>query len=38
MGFTAADHAFMSRALQLAGRGLYTTTPNPRVGDRKSVV
>ena len=22
----------MSRALELAGRGLYTTTPNPRVG------
>jgi diaminohydroxyphosphoribosylaminopyrimidine deaminase/5-amino-6-(5-phosphoribosylamino)uracil reductase len=32
MGFTAADHAFMSRALQLAAHGLYTTTPNPRVG------
>jgi diaminohydroxyphosphoribosylaminopyrimidine deaminase/5-amino-6-(5-phosphoribosylamino)uracil reductase len=30
--FTATDHAFMSRALQLAQRGLYTTTPNPRVG------
>ncbi len=30
--FTAADHAFMARALQLAQRGLYTTTPNPRVG------
>lgn len=30
--FTSADHAFMSRALQLAQRGLYTTTPNPRVG------
>ena len=24
--------AFMARALQLAERGLYTTTPNPRVG------
>ena len=23
---------FMARALQLAERGLYTTTPNPRVG------
>lgn len=32
MSFTAADHVFMSRALQLAERGLYTTTPNPRVG------
>jgi diaminohydroxyphosphoribosylaminopyrimidine deaminase / 5-amino-6-(5-phosphoribosylamino)uracil reductase len=29
---TAADHEFMGRALELAGRGLYTTTPNPRVG------
>jgi len=27
-----ADREFMARALQLAGRGLYTTTPNPRVG------
>jgi len=32
MSFTAADHAFMARALQLAQRGLYGTTPNPRVG------
>ncbi len=32
MGFTTADHQFMSHALQLAARGLYTTTPNPRVG------
>jgi diaminohydroxyphosphoribosylaminopyrimidine deaminase / 5-amino-6-(5-phosphoribosylamino)uracil reductase len=30
--FTSADHAFMARALRLAQRGLYTTTPNPRVG------
>jgi len=29
---TAADHEFMRQALELAGRGLYTTTPNPRVG------
>jgi diaminohydroxyphosphoribosylaminopyrimidine deaminase / 5-amino-6-(5-phosphoribosylamino)uracil reductase len=29
---TAADRAFMARALELAARGLYTTTPNPRVG------
>ena len=28
----AADREFMARALQLAERGLYTTTPNPRVG------
>ncbi len=32
MSFSAADHGFMARALQLAERGLYTTTPNPRVG------
>jgi diaminohydroxyphosphoribosylaminopyrimidine deaminase / 5-amino-6-(5-phosphoribosylamino)uracil reductase len=32
MSFSAADHAFMARALVLARRGLYTTTPNPRVG------
>ncbi|MBI2311949.1 MAG: bifunctional diaminohydroxyphosphoribosylaminopyrimidine deaminase/5-amino-6-(5-phosphoribosylamino)uracil reductase RibD [Betaproteobacteria bacterium] len=30
--FTADDHAFMAEALQLAERGLNTTTPNPRVG------
>lgn len=30
--FSAADHAHMARALQLAAQGLYTTTPNPRVG------
>jgi diaminohydroxyphosphoribosylaminopyrimidine deaminase/5-amino-6-(5-phosphoribosylamino)uracil reductase len=30
--FTTADHEFMGQALELAGRGLYTTTPNPRVG------
>ena len=27
-----ADRRWMARALQLARRGLYTTTPNPRVG------
>ena len=32
MNFTAEDHAFMARALQLARRGLYGTDPNPRVG------
>lgn len=26
------DHGHMARALELATRGLYTTTPNPRVG------
>jgi len=30
--FTALDHAMMRRALDLAERGLFTTTPNPRVG------
>lgn len=30
--FSPADHEFMGQALLLAGRGLYTTTPNPRVG------
>lgn len=30
--FAAADYAFMSRALQLAEKGLYSTAPNPRVG------
>ncbi len=29
---TPADSEWMARALQLAARGLYTTTPNPRVG------
>jgi len=30
--FTPADREFMARALRLAERGLFTTTPNPRVG------
>jgi diaminohydroxyphosphoribosylaminopyrimidine deaminase/5-amino-6-(5-phosphoribosylamino)uracil reductase len=30
--FSAFDHAMMRRALALAGRGLYSATPNPRVG------
>lgn len=30
--FSAADHVFMSQALTLARRGLYSTHPNPRVG------
>ena len=30
--FSAADHEFMARALRLAERGLFTTTPNPHVG------
>ena len=32
MMFTKADHEYMSLALRLAEQGLYTTTPNPRVG------
>ncbi len=32
MSFSAIDHDFMARAIQLARRGLYTTDPNPRVG------
>lgn len=30
--FSSADHACMSQALQLAEKGLFSTTPNPRVG------
>jgi diaminohydroxyphosphoribosylaminopyrimidine deaminase/5-amino-6-(5-phosphoribosylamino)uracil reductase len=30
--FSPADREFMARALALAERGLFTTTPNPRVG------
>jgi diaminohydroxyphosphoribosylaminopyrimidine deaminase / 5-amino-6-(5-phosphoribosylamino)uracil reductase len=30
--FSAFDHAIMRRAIELAEKGLYTTTPNPRVG------
>lgn len=30
--FSAVDHAHMARALQLAAKGLFTTSPNPRVG------
>jgi len=29
---TQTDRDFMWRALELAQKGLYTTTPNPRVG------
>ena len=32
MIFSAFDHAMMRRALELAAKGMYTTTPNPRVG------
>jgi diaminohydroxyphosphoribosylaminopyrimidine deaminase/5-amino-6-(5-phosphoribosylamino)uracil reductase len=30
--FTPLDQTFMRRALELAERGLFSTTPNPRVG------
>ena len=30
--FSAADHAHMARALQLAALGQYSTAPNPAVG------
>jgi diaminohydroxyphosphoribosylaminopyrimidine deaminase/5-amino-6-(5-phosphoribosylamino)uracil reductase len=32
MTFSAADHAYMARALALTQRGRYTATPNPNVG------
>ena len=32
MNQSVIDHQHMSRAIQLARRGLYTTQPNPRVG------
>lgn len=31
-GFSAADFGYMTQALRLAERGLFTTQPNPRVG------
>ncbi|PKG82426.1 bifunctional diaminohydroxyphosphoribosylaminopyrimidine deaminase/5-amino-6-(5-phosphoribosylamino)uracil reductase RibD [Colwellia sp. 75C3] len=30
--FTAQDHLFMSQAIELAKKGHFTTSPNPRVG------
>ena len=30
--FSELDHVHMASALRLAERGLFTTTPNPRVG------
>ena len=30
--FSSTDHSYMARALQLAEKGLYSTSPNPRVG------
>ena len=32
MSYSDADREFMTRALALAEKGLYTATPNPRVG------
>ncbi len=32
MPFSAFDHACMAEAMRLAERGLYSTSPNPRVG------
>ncbi len=32
MSFSVADRQHMARAIQLARQGLYTTSPNPRVG------
>jgi len=32
MSFSAVDHGMMARALHLAELGLWTTSPNPRVG------
>jgi len=32
MSFSAVDYGMMARALQLAERGLWTASPNPRVG------
>ena len=30
--FSTDDHRFMAQALRLAERGLYSASPNPRVG------
>jgi diaminohydroxyphosphoribosylaminopyrimidine deaminase / 5-amino-6-(5-phosphoribosylamino)uracil reductase len=30
--FSASDYAYMTQALRLAHKGLYSTSPNPRVG------
>lgn len=32
MSLSVVDHEFMALAIQLAKQGLYTTSPNPRVG------
>ena len=30
--FSSADYSFMAQALRLAEKGLYSASPNPRVG------
>ncbi|MBP0133123.1 MAG: riboflavin biosynthesis protein RibD, partial [Nitrosospira sp.] len=30
--FSPSDHIYMAQALQLAEKGLYSASPNPRVG------
>ncbi len=30
--FSAQDHIYMARAIQLAAKGIFTTSPNPNVG------
>jgi len=32
LSFTAEDHKYMARAIQLAKKGMYLTAPNPNVG------
>ncbi|MEN3157037.1 bifunctional diaminohydroxyphosphoribosylaminopyrimidine deaminase/5-amino-6-(5-phosphoribosylamino)uracil reductase RibD [Alkalimonas sp. NCh-2] len=32
MSFSADDHRFMARAIELAAKGRFTTSPNPNVG------
>lgn len=32
MTFTSQDHTYMTQALRLAEKGMYTSQPNPRVG------
>ena len=32
MAYSVADREYMSRALELAAQGRFTTTPNPSVG------
>ena len=34
--FTEQDIHYMSRAIELAKKGHFTTSPNPRVGKKRS--